>query len=570
MMVQDNNDADAAAPARYTGTTSLQQAVLVPGSQEGQYEGMPPGPVPSSVSQRKQSGLPPVPLVSQLEGPSEVDGGAVASSISTLSPHSNEDGDGTGQQIGLDAETTIAEAAKPKRGRGRPRKNADKKGTKGRPRKDVAQGPPPSKTAVQSSQPGRRKRGHPSKGTELENAPEDKQHRRLRPDRNEKTSDYRGSIRNGAIFPSTSTGQRTADVSNAGSKYSVGYQAARRKKEVEEQVLANDVDCEYRGPLLDGKSHGKGSVIWEDGTVYEGDFKHGYRTGEGKLIASDGVIFYVGGFYRGALTNGKRTYPDGGVFEGRFHLGGRSKGIYTYPDGRVFEGEYTWFDVRPKGSRASTKGLLTFNSEDDLLDFEGDLMALDPDIDDRSGRRGKLRWKDGSSFDGTWVAGRFDDGTLRCREFLGHYPLAFREFFSCPLYNNWREGKYVGKFKDGEFDGWGIICWLESWTSGSYPDMPSGNCSGTFKGGTLQGHILWTKHHFWIRPSEDADIFFSGTAADGFIWPHVPSSMSPNGNNKCWDWPRPPTALCLNGWFCRTPFWRELRASNAEPNTTPS
>ena len=107
-------------------------------------------------------------------------------------------------------------------------------------------------------------------------------------------------------------------------------------------MLANDVDCVYRGPLLDGKSHGKGSVIWEDGTVYEGDFEHGYRTGEGKLTASDGVIFYVGGFLRGALTNGKRTYPDGGVFEGRFHLGGRSKGIYTYPDGKVFKGEYTW------------------------------------------------------------------------------------------------------------------------------------------------------------------------------------------------------------------------------------
>ncbi|EJK61362.1 hypothetical protein THAOC_18165, partial [Thalassiosira oceanica] len=260
------------------------------------------------------------------------------------------------------------------------------------------------------------------------------------------------------------------------------------------------------------------------------------------LIASDGVILYVGRFYRGAITNGKRTYPDGGVFEGRFHLGGRSKGIYTYPDGRVFEGEYTWFDVRPKGSRASTKGLLTFNSEDDLLDFEGDIMALDPDIDDRSGRRGKMRWKDGSSFDGKWVAGRFDDGTLRCREFLGHYPLAFREFFSCPLYNDWREGKYDGKFKDGELDGWGVICWLESWTSGSYPDMPSGKCSGTFKRGTLHGHIRWTKDDFWIRPSEDADIFFSGTAADGFIWPHVPSSMSPNGNDERWDWPRPPQA----------------------------
>ena len=367
-----------------------------------------------------------VPLVSQSQGDGRPDA-------------DDQDSSSAGAATSLLAVDTVQK----KRGSGRPKKR--KRGPK--------TGQPGSAAASQDTQSGsggdtrpnsqgtatgksKRGRGRPPPRDGI--APVDQEARvptRQQPNRKITTKEKIGSIRDTAADPSRSTGKQTADVSNSRSRFnstylsarsaedsgaegsasphSVGYQAARRKKEEEEQVLANDVDCEYRGPLLDGKSHGKGSVIWEDGTVYEGDFEHGYRTGEGKLIASDGVIFYVGGFYRGALTNGKRTYPDGGVFEGRFHLGGRSKGIYTYPDGSVFEGEYTWFDVRPKGSRASTKGLLTFNSEDDLLDFEGDIMALDPDIDGRSGRRGKMRWKDGSSFDGKWVAGEFDDGTLR-------------------------------------------------------------------------------------------------------------------------------------------------------------
>ena len=150
-MAQENNDADT-APVPAT-ETSLLQAALVSGSQEGQC-GLP--------------SVPPVPLVSKPKLVSQSQEGPSEASIATLTPHSNEDGDDTGQQISLDAETTIAEAAKPKKGRGRPPKNADKKGTRGRPRKHVAQGPPSSSTAGQSSQPGLRKRGRPRKGIEPE------------------------------------------------------------------------------------------------------------------------------------------------------------------------------------------------------------------------------------------------------------------------------------------------------------------------------------------------------------------------------------------------------------------
>ena len=213
--------------------------------------------------------------------------------------------------------------------------------------------------------------------------------------------------------------------------------------EEEEQVLEDDVDCVYRGPLADGKSHGKGSVEWKNGDVYEGDFRNGSRTGKGKLTFSDGAV-YVGSFYRGEMMEGKFTYPDGGCFEGPFNFGGRDEswyasgnpaplGKFTYPDGSVFEGKCTWYDLNDESS-APIMGLLTFTSDDDRLDFDGDLLALDPGFD-RSERRGKMRWKDGTSYDGSWVAGKFVRGGLRCREFLTRYPLAFNEFRRCSDYN---------------------------------------------------------------------------------------------------------------------------------------
>ena len=589
-MLQEN---DAAALARATGT-SMPPAALVSGSQgEGQHEER-RGPVPLSMMSQQQKGTPTAPLVSQSQEVSselaELDG------MTTLALHEGGDGtDGSGQ-LGLDAETirplqsSTAEAATPKKRRGRPRKEKGTRG-RGRPRKNVAppkivaRGPPPLSPMAKPPRPGQRKRGRPRKDTKVDKASEDEQggplpplptaepsqpggpgrgrprkgteeddqvgplsplptaepaqtgglqrghprkgtedgnapkatQTRSRPDRSVTTSNFRGSIHVGAHDRSRSTGLRTGRVSDAGSKYNLQYRTFQRARlaalatnKEAEQFLANDVDCVYRGPVFGGKSHGRGTLVWDDGAVYEGHFEDGYRQGIGKL-----------------------TYSGGIVFEGRFYRGERVKGKLTFPAGHVFEGDFE-FEGDADESRASIKGLLTFASGDSWLDFEGDILGLEDRENDLCPRRGIMRLKNGVSCDGDWVAGEFRRGTLRWREFTERYPLAFCEYSSCPFNNDWKEGQYYGYFKDGKFHGTGTINWREDTSGLSW-------CRGNFKEGRLHGSCHWVKQSFFVCKHEkgSGQIVFKGTAVDGWIWPHVPSGGS-RYYGKVWLWPSPP------------------------------
>ena len=58
-------------------------------------------------------------------------------------------------------------------------------------------------------------------------------------------------------------------------------------------VLKNDHSCLFSGPVVGGKSHGKGTLVRDDWTVYEGDFKHGYRTGTGKITFKGGGVAWI-------------------------------------------------------------------------------------------------------------------------------------------------------------------------------------------------------------------------------------------------------------------------------------
>ena len=54
-------------------------------------------------------------------------------------------------------------------------------------------------------------------------------------------------------------------------------------------------DAEYLGELKDGKKHGHGTLIFNDGTKYVGEFKDDVIHGHGTLTYADGDV-YVGGF----------------------------------------------------------------------------------------------------------------------------------------------------------------------------------------------------------------------------------------------------------------------------------
>lgn len=42
---------------------------------------------------------------------------------------------------------------------------------------------------------------------------------------------------------------------------------------------------------MEGDKHGRGVFRWPDGSYYEGDFDHNVRSGEGKLVMTNGKSY---------------------------------------------------------------------------------------------------------------------------------------------------------------------------------------------------------------------------------------------------------------------------------------
>jgi hypothetical protein len=150
----------------------------------------------------------------------------------------------------------------------------------------------------------------------------------------------------------------------------------------------------YTGGTLNGLRHGKGEIIWSDGTVLEGDWVDGepHGKGTGKSTYSDGE-FYVGEYVDGREHGkGKYTYSNGAVYEGDW-VDGREhgKGKCTYKDGSVLEGDYV--DGWLQG-----KGKLTLSNGDIYEgDFNDDLIPHG---------KGKLTKADGAIYEGDVVDGK--------------------------------------------------------------------------------------------------------------------------------------------------------------------
>jgi hypothetical protein len=58
-------------------------------------------------------------------------------------------------------------------------------------------------------------------------------------------------------------------------------------------VLILDNGLSYRGDILASVPHGHGVITWPNGDIFEGEFKHGKRHGQGKRTNRDGSS-YVG------------------------------------------------------------------------------------------------------------------------------------------------------------------------------------------------------------------------------------------------------------------------------------
>jgi hypothetical protein len=231
----------------------------------------------------------------------------------------------------------------------------------------------------------------------------------------------------------------------------------------------------YEGELLNSMREGKGVCLYNNGMMYEGEWKRNKEHGHGVLRSDRKRIIYKGEWERGRmhghgtyyysspkdersnknekgggggggsskklqsvpvgggsryegdfkenLRHGTGTYvlPDGSVYAGQWREGLMSgRGVFTWPDGAVYDGE--WKDRKRHGL-------------------------------------GLLKTADGFSYDGMWVhnsmEGRGSAVYPNGQQYNGLFSNGRREGRGTILFPN--GAVYEGRFRDDEVDGQGTM-----------------------------------------------------------------------------------------------------------------
>ncbi|XP_039223418.1 MORN repeat-containing protein 1 isoform X3 [Crotalus tigris] len=144
----------------------------------------------------------------------------------------------------------------------------------------------------------------------------------------------------------------------------------------------------YEGQWKRGKKHGRGKLLFKDGSYYEGEFADGEIVGHGlRYWASTGNT-YSGQFLFGELHgHGVFHYGNGGRYEGEFCYGIREGyGSLIGKDGETYQGSF-------HNNKKHGGGKMKFLNGDK---FEGDWI-----LDQRQGH-GVLQQPDGTVYEGQW------------------------------------------------------------------------------------------------------------------------------------------------------------------------
>ena len=81
-------------------------------------------------------------------------------------------------------------------------------------------------------------------------------------------------------------------------------------------------DGTYTGDLVSGVPNGQGSIVWDDGNTYEGQWKDGCADGHGIFRWNTDNCFYEGDWVAWQMHGyGTYTYPDGTVISGWWENG---------------------------------------------------------------------------------------------------------------------------------------------------------------------------------------------------------------------------------------------------------
>ena len=169
--------------------------------------------------------------------------------------------------------------------------------------------------------------------------------------------------------------------------------------------------------------HGRGTQIWTDGSIYEGNWENDKANGKGRLIHGNGD--YYEGEWKDDQANafGLFVYSDGATYEGswennKYH----GKGIEILPDGTKYEGMFA-NGLKHGFGKIEWADLSNYEGEF----FENNIEGI-----------GTYLWNDGRKFVGDWKENKMHG----------------KGMFT------WKDGKsYEGDFFNDKKQGFGIFIW---------------------------------------------------------------------------------------------------------------
>ena len=139
-----------------------------------------------------------------------------------------------------------------------------------------------------------------------------------------------------------------------------------------------------------GEREGQGTMTYESGAKYVGEYKDGNRHGQGTYTWPSGNE-YVGGWDDGVKHGqGAYTWADGDQYVGEYKDGlMHGKGTYTWPSGAKYVGEYKYDEEHGKGTRTYSDGVKYVGGwKDGKYHGQGTMT-------DSSGVKSTGRWEDG-------------------------------------------------------------------------------------------------------------------------------------------------------------------------------
>ena len=112
----------------------------------------------------------------------------------------------------------------------------------------------------------------------------------------------------------------------------------------------------YIGNFKDGNRHGEGSMTWEDGHTYKGQWVNNKMHGKGTYKTN--LFTYTGNFKEGSMT-GQATlkYTNGGTYTGNIKEGAKEgQGTQKFPNGAIYTGEWKNNMMHGWGKLIDSKG----------------------------------------------------------------------------------------------------------------------------------------------------------------------------------------------------------------------